>query len=117
MKPEIPKRDANIGPETGLLEFEYTAEQIQLRNTVREFAEREIGPHVLEWDEAEIFPLQAIKKAGQLGLLGAIFPEDLGGAGLGYIEYAVIIEELSRVEPSVGLIVAAHNSLCTKVLK
>jgi alkylation response protein AidB-like acyl-CoA dehydrogenase len=95
------------------LEFEYTAEQIQLRKTVRDFAEREIGPHVLEWDEAEIFPLQAIKKAGQLGLLGAIFPEDLGGAGLGYIEYAIIIEELSRVDPSVGLIVAAHNSLCT----
>jgi len=95
------------------MEFEYTAEQQQLRKTVREFAESEIGPHVLEWDENEIFPLEAIKKAGNLGLLGAIFPEELGGAGLGYIEYAIIIEELARVDPSVGLIVAAHNSLCT----
>ena len=95
------------------MEFEYTAEQKQLRKTVREFAESEIGPHVLEWDENEIFPLDAIKKAGNLGLLGAIFPEDLGGSGYGYIEYAIIIEELARVDPSVGLIVAAHNSLCS----
>ena len=63
--------------------------------------------------KTEIFPLDAIKLAGRLGFLGAIFPEDLGGAGLGYIEYAIIIEELARVDPSVGLIVAAHNSLCT----
>jgi alkylation response protein AidB-like acyl-CoA dehydrogenase len=95
------------------MEFDYTPEQIHLRKAVREFAEAEIGPHVLEWDEEQIFPLDAIKKAGQLGFLGAIFPEDLGGAGLGYVDYAIIIEELSRVDPSVGLIVAAHNSLCT----
>ena len=95
------------------MEFDYTPEQIHLRKTVREFAEAEIAPHVLEWDEEQIFPLQAIKKAGELGFLGAIFPEELGGAGLGYVEYAIIIEELSRVDPSVGLIVAAHNSLCT----
>jgi alkylation response protein AidB-like acyl-CoA dehydrogenase len=95
------------------MEFDYTPEQIHLRKAVREFAEAEIAPHVLEWDEEQIFPLEAIKKAGQLGFLGAIFPEDLGGAGLGYVDYAIIIEELSRVDPSVGLIVAAHNSLCT----
>jgi hypothetical protein len=95
------------------MEFDYTPEQIHLRKTVREFAEAEIAPHVLEWDEEQIFPLEAIKKAGQLGFLGAIFPEELGGAGLGYVDYAIIIEELSRVDPSVGLIVAAHNSLCT----
>jgi alkylation response protein AidB-like acyl-CoA dehydrogenase len=95
------------------MQFDYTPEQIQLRKTVREFAEAEILPHVLEWDEEQIFPLEAIKKAGKMGLLGAIFPEELGGSGLGYIEYAIIIEELSRVDPSVGLIVAAHNSLCT----
>ncbi|MBV9770988.1 MAG: acyl-CoA dehydrogenase family protein [Bryobacterales bacterium] len=95
------------------MEFEYTPEQIQLRKSVREFAEQEIRPHVLEWDEEEIFPLEVLKKAGQLGFLGAIFPEELGGAGLGYIEYSIIIEELARVDPSVGLIVAAHNSLCT----
>src|SRR6266481_1986919 len=95
------------------MDFDFTPEQIHLRKTVREFAEAEIGPHVLEWDEEQIFPLEVIKKAGQLGFLGAIFPEDLGGAGLGYIDYAIIIEELSRVDPAVGLIVAAHNSLCT----
>ena len=95
------------------MEFDFTPEQTQLRKSVREFAEREIRPHVLEWDEEEIFPLDVIKKAGELGFLGAIFPEELGGSGLGYIEYSIIIEELSRIDPSVGLIVAAHNSLCT----
>ena len=95
------------------MEFEYTPEQGQLRKSVREFAEAEIAPHVMEWDEAQTFPLDAVKKAGQLGLLGAIFPEDLGGSGLGYIDYAIIIEELARVDPSFALIVAAHNSLCT----
>src|ERR1035438_4381887 len=95
------------------MQFEFTPEQVQLRKTVREFAEAEIAPHVLEWDENQTFPLEAIKKAGQLGFMGAIFPEELGGSGLGYIDYAIIIEELSRVDPSVGLIVAAHNSLCS----
>src|SRR5437016_6015086 len=95
------------------MDFSYTPEQVHLRKSVREFAEAEIGPHVLEWDEEQIFPLDVIKKAGQLGFMGAIFPEELGGAGLSYIEYAIIIEELARVDPSVGLIVAAHNSLCT----
>src|SRR5947209_8272622 len=95
------------------MNFEFSAEQQQLRRAVREFAEAEIGPHVLEWDEAQTFPLEAIKKAGELGLLGAIFPEELGGAEFGYIEYAIAIEELARVDPSVALIIAAHNSLCT----
>src|SRR5579884_4083008 len=95
------------------MDFAYTEEQVHLRKSVREFAEAEIAPHVLEWDEAQTFPLEVVKKAGRLGLMGSIFPEELGGAGLGYIEYAIIIEELARVDPSVGLIVAAHNSLCT----
>jgi alkylation response protein AidB-like acyl-CoA dehydrogenase len=95
------------------MQFDFTTEQIQLRKSVREFAEAEIAPHVLEWDEEQTFPLEAIKHAGKLGFLGAIFPEELGGAGFGYIEYCIIIEELARVDPSVGLIVAAHNSLCT----
>src|ERR1700735_3365309 len=95
------------------MEFDFTPEQIQLRKSVREFAEQEIRAHVLQWDEEEIFPLEVIKKAGELGFLGAIFPEELGGSGLGYIEYSIIIEELSRIDPSVGLIVAAHNSLCS----
>jgi alkylation response protein AidB-like acyl-CoA dehydrogenase len=95
------------------MDFEFTGEQNQLRKSVRDFAESEIRPHVLEWDENQIFPLEVIKKAGELGMMGAIFPEDLGGAGVGYIEYAIIVEELARVDPSVALIVAAHNSLCT----
>lgn len=95
------------------MEFAYTPDQIALRKHVRDFAEGEIGPHVMEWDEAQTFPLAVVKKLGELGYMGAIFPEDLGGAGLGYIEYAIIIEELSRVDASVGLIVAAHNSLCS----
>ncbi|MBV8705908.1 MAG: acyl-CoA dehydrogenase family protein [Acidobacteriaceae bacterium] len=95
------------------MEFEFTPEQNQLRKAIRDFAEAEIGPHVLEWDENQTFPLDVVKKAGEMGLLGAIFPEELGGAGFGYIEYSIIIEELARVDPSVALIVAAHNSLCT----
>ena len=95
------------------MDFEYSAEQLQLRKSIRDFAAAELAPHTLDWDENQIFPLEAIKKAGQLGMLGAIFPEDLGGAGLGYIEYSIIIEELARVDASVALIVAAHNSLCT----
>lgn len=95
------------------MDFEYSSEQLHLRKSVREFAEAELGPHVAKWDEEQIFPLDAVKKAGQLGFLGAIFPEEFGGAGLGYIEYSIIIEELARIDPSFGLIVAAHNSLCS----
>src|SRR6202453_1139033 len=95
------------------MDFEYTPEQIALRKAVREFAEGEIAPHVMEWDEAQTFPLDVVRKLGQLGYMGAIFPEEFGGAGLGYIEYSIIIEELSRVDGSVGIIVAAHTSLCS----
>jgi alkylation response protein AidB-like acyl-CoA dehydrogenase len=95
------------------VDFEYTPEQIQLRREVREFAAAEIAPHVMEWDENQIFPLEVVKKLGQLGYMGAIFPEEYGGAGLGYVEYSIIIEELSRVDGSVGIIVAAHTSLCS----
>jgi len=95
------------------MDFEYTPEQVQLRKAVREFAEAEIAPHVAEWDEGQIFPLEVVRKLGRLGYMGVVFPEELGGAGLGYIEYSIVIEELSRVDGSVGIIVAAHNSLCT----
>jgi alkylation response protein AidB-like acyl-CoA dehydrogenase len=95
------------------LDFQLSDEQLQLKKTVREFAEREIAPHVMKWDEASEFPLATIKALGQLGLMGTIFPENLGGAGMGYIEYASAIEELSRIDGSVGIIVAAHTSLCS----
>jgi len=97
----------------GFLDFSLTDEQQQLRSTVRKFAESEIAPHVMEWDEASTFPSEIIPKLADLGLLGVVFPEQYGGAGMGYAEYAIIIEELSRVDGSVGIIVAAHNSLCT----
>jgi alkylation response protein AidB-like acyl-CoA dehydrogenase len=95
------------------VEFSFTDEQQQLRRTVREFAEGEIAPHIMEWDEKSQFPSELIPKLAEMGFLGVIFPERYGGAGMGYIEYSIIIEELSRVDGSVGIIVASHNSLCT----
>jgi hypothetical protein len=94
------------------LDFSFTDEQQQLRRTVRAFAEAEIAPHVMEWDEASRFPAEIIPKLADLGLLGVIFPEKYGGAGFGYTEYVTAIEELSRVDGSAGIIVAAHSSLC-----
>jgi len=95
------------------MNFELTDEQISIRNMVREFAEAEIVPHVLEYDESKTFPAHLIDKMGKLGLLGIIFPEEYGGAGMGYVEYALILEEISAADPSIGLTVAAHNSLGT----
>ena len=84
-----------------------------LREEVRRFAQKEIRPHVMTWDEARTFPMGVIKQLGEMGMMGIIFPEQYGGAGMGYLEYAVLVEELSRVDGSVGLSVAAHNSLCS----
>jgi alkylation response protein AidB-like acyl-CoA dehydrogenase len=95
------------------LDFQLTDEQLQLKHSLREFAEREIQPNVMKWDEAGCFPMQVIKDLGAMGVMGVIFPAEYGGAGLGYVEYVITIEELSRVDGSVGIIVAAHNSLCS----
>jgi len=84
-----------------------------LRDEVRRFAHKEIRPHVMDWDESRTLPMEAMKKLGQMGMLGIIFPEQYGGAGMGYLEYAVVVEELSKVDGSIGLSVAAHNSLCS----
>src|ERR671924_1025420 len=97
----------------GPLDFLLNEEQQQLKKSVREFAEREIAPHVMEWDEDGEFPMATVKELGQLGLMGIIFPAEYGGAGMGYVEYVTAIEELSRVDGSVGIIVAAHTSLCS----
>jgi len=94
------------------LDFELTEEQKEIKRSVREFAENEIRPHIMEWDESQQFPHEVIAKLGKMGLMGVVFPTEYGGAGLGYVEYALVIEELSRVDGSVGIIVAAHNSLC-----
>jgi hypothetical protein len=95
------------------LDFQFSEEQLHLKKMVREFAEREIAPHVMEWDESGQFPMEVVKELGKLGLLGMIFPVEYGGAGMGYVEYVIAVEELSRVDGSVGIIVAAHTSLCS----
>src|ERR1700721_110093 len=92
-------------------EFELTEEQEELRREIRRFAEREIAPHVREWDEHSTFPTEIVRQLGQMGLLGVIFPPELGGSGMGYVEYVLAIEELSAVDGSIGITVAAHNSL------
>ena len=93
--------------------FALSEEQEQLRKEIREFAAREIAPHVARWDEASEFPAEVVKALGRMGLLGVIFPLEYGGSGLGYVDYVLAIEELSAVDGSIGIIVAAHNSLCT----
>jgi len=95
------------------MNFELSDEQRELRRTVREFAQREIGPHVMEWDEAQTWPEDVLRQLGGLGLMGVLVPAEYGGSGMGYVEYVLAIAELARVDGSVGLIMAAHNSLCT----
>ena len=95
------------------MNFSFSEDQELLRRTIREFAEGEIAPHVMRYDEAQEFPREIMAQAGELGLLGIIFPEEYGGAGLGYTEYVIAVEELSRVDGSVGISVAAHNGLCS----
>ncbi|SMO74562.1 acyl-CoA dehydrogenase [Solitalea koreensis] len=84
-----------------------------VKETARDFAEKNIRPHVMEWDESQYFPIETFKKLGELGMMGVLVPEEYGGAGLGYFEYVAIIEEIAKVCGSVGLSLAAHNSLCT----
>jgi alkylation response protein AidB-like acyl-CoA dehydrogenase len=95
------------------LDFQLSDEQLQLKKMVRDFAEREIAPNVMKWDEPGTFPLETVKELGKLGLMGTIFPTEYAGAGMGYVEYVIAVEELSRVDGSIGIIVAAHTSLCS----
>ncbi|MEL6917669.1 MAG: acyl-CoA dehydrogenase family protein, partial [Bacteroidota bacterium] len=95
------------------LSFDYSETHEMVATSAKEFAEQYIRPYVMEWDEAQTFPLEVFKKAGEMGFMGVLVPETLGGSGLGYHEYIAIIEEISKVDPSIGLSVAAHNSLCT----
>ena len=113
-----PVLDAPSSPARALsrMSFALSEEQEAIRRMVREFAEREIAPHVKEWDETQTFPREVMRQLGELGMLGVLVPEEYGGAGLTYIDYIHVIEELSRVDGSVGLSVAAHNSLCTNHL-
>src|SRR5215212_6636740 len=95
------------------MDFRLSDEQQLLRASVREFAEAEIRPHVMEWDEAQHFPLELLPKLAELGLLGIQFPEEYGGAAMSAVDYCICIEELARVCPGVALSVAAHNGLCS----
>jgi alkylation response protein AidB-like acyl-CoA dehydrogenase len=96
-----------------LYPFVLTEEQEHLRREIRDFAAREIAPNISAWDEASEFPLATIKKLGAMGLLGVVIPQEYSGAGLGYVDYVLAIEELSAVDGSIGLTIAAHNSLGT----
>ena len=93
------------------MEFELNEDQQQIKQSIREFAEAELRPHVMEWDEAAHFPVELRPKFAEVGLMGVLIPEEHGGSGLGYVEYATIIDELARVDPSIALAIAAHNSL------
>ncbi|MRI00412.1 acyl-CoA dehydrogenase [Kriegella sp. EG-1] len=95
------------------MNFEYSETQQMVAVSAKEFAEQHIRPNVMLWDEAQTFPVDLFKKAGEMGFMGILVPEIYGGSGLGYHEYIAILEEISKVDPSIGLSVAAHNSLCT----
>lgn len=92
----------------------FNAENIKMIvETARDFAEKNIRPYVMEWDEKQIFPKELFHKLGEMGFMGIVIPEEYGGSGLGYHEYVAILDEISQIDPSIGLSVAAHNSLCT----
>ncbi|MGB1323716.1 MAG: acyl-CoA dehydrogenase family protein [Flavobacteriaceae bacterium] len=95
------------------MNFEFSEEHKLIADSARDFAEQYIRPHVMDWDEAQHFPKDVLQKAGDMGFMGIFIPEEYGGSGLGYHEYVAIIQEISKVDPSIGLSVAAHNSLCT----
>ncbi|MBG15080.1 MAG: acyl-CoA dehydrogenase [Crocinitomicaceae bacterium] len=95
------------------MNFDLTEDQLMIQQMVKDFAEKEIRPNVNKWDKDEIFPLETMKKMGELGLLGIFVPEEYGGSGFSYFEYATVLMELGKVCGGVGLSVAAHNSLCT----
>ena len=95
------------------MNFQENESVSMVRQTVRDFAEKHIRPDMMEWDESQTFPVDVFKKLGELGLMGMLVPENYGGSGFGYFEYAAAIEELAKVCGSVGLSMAAHNSLCT----
>jgi alkylation response protein AidB-like acyl-CoA dehydrogenase len=98
------------------VDFELSQDQIAIRDMVRDFARNEIAPHAAAWDETQTFPRELFTKLGELGMLGVVIPEEYGGAGLGYVEYVTILEEIGAADGGVGLSVAAHNSLCTNHL-
>lgn len=95
------------------MDFSKSENQKMMADMIRDFCEREIRPNIMKWDESQEFPVEVFKKLGELGLMGCIVPEQYGGSGMDYFEYVTVVSEISKVDPSIGLSVAAHNSLCT----
>lgn len=95
------------------MEFNYTDTQLEIASMIRDFTNKNIRPQMMEWDEAQTFPVEVFKKLGELGLMGVLVPEEYGGSGMGYFEYVTVVSEIAKVCGSIGLSVAAHNSLCT----
>ena len=94
------------------MNFDVNETQKLISQSIKDFAEQHIRPYIMEWDEAQIFPSALFKELGKMGFMGVLIPQEYGGSGLGYHEYITIVEEISKVDPSIGLSVAAHNSLC-----
>ncbi|MCX6168023.1 MAG: acyl-CoA dehydrogenase family protein [Ignavibacteriales bacterium] len=103
---------AEINTEINFI-IELDENQLAIKETIRNFVEEKLKPHVMEYDESQHFPMELMQQLGGLGFLGILVPEEYGGSGLGYVEYALIVEEVARIDPSVALSVAAHNGLCT----
>lgn len=95
------------------MDFNYTDTQVQITEMVRDFANKHIRPSMMEWDESQKFPVELFHEMGKLGLMGVLVPTEYGGSGLGYFEYVTVVSEIAKVCGSIGLSVAAHNSLCT----
>ena len=97
----------------GTLSFSQTDNQRMIADMVKSFGEKHMRPHIMEWDEAQTFPIELFRKMGEIGLMGVTIPERYGGAGFGYLEYVTAISEISAIDGSIGLSMAAHNSLCS----
>lgn len=95
------------------MDFKQTDTQVEIASMIRDFANKHIRPQMMEWDESQKFPVEVFKKLGELGLMGVLVPTEYGGSGLGYFEYVTVVSEIAKVCGSIGLSVAAHNSLCT----
>ena len=95
------------------MDFSKSENQKMMAEMIRDFCEREIRPNIMKWDDSQEFPVEVFKKLGELGLMGCVVPEQYGGSGMDYFEYVTVVSEISKVDPSIGLSVAAHNSLCT----
>ncbi|MAY85055.1 MAG: acyl-CoA dehydrogenase, partial [Flavobacteriales bacterium] len=95
------------------MDFNHTENQAMIADMARDFAEKHIRPDLMKWDESQEFPVEVFKKLGELGMMGVLVPQEYGGAGFGYHEYITVITEVAKVCGSIGLSVAAHNSLCT----